>query len=483
MAFSFPASPAVNDTYTVGSRTWTWTGTVWEMTSGLITTQQLADLGVTAGKLASNSVTETKILDGSVTQLKFTSGLSGITTCTSSTRPASPTTGQAIFETDTNAFQVWNGSAWLPVGLRPPAAPTSLSATPSATSVSIAFTAGSNGGSAITNYQYAISTNGGSTYGAWTSLSPAATTSPITISGLSMGTAYSVKLRGVNDIGNGIESSAVSFTTLTQVSIEYLVIAGGGGGGENNGGGGGAGGYRSSVAGQSSGGGASAEAALSRGVGTYTVTVGAGGASQVNGSNSVFDTITSVGGGAGAYGGNGSVGGSGGGGGNESGNTYPGAAGTANQGYAGGNTNSMSGASPRTSAGGGGAGAVGGSPTVVGTGGVGGVGVSSSINGSATFRGGGGGGTPSGAGGNGGGGAAGAPATAGTANTGGGGGSNSTLNTGNSRPGGSGVVILRYLTASATSLTITGGTKVVGPAGATAYTVHTFNASGSLVIS
>lgn len=35
-----------------------------------------------------------------------------IVTCTSGTRPASPTTGQPIFETDTNLIRVWNGSTW-----------------------------------------------------------------------------------------------------------------------------------------------------------------------------------------------------------------------------------------------------------------------------------------------------------------------------------------------------------------------------------
>jgi len=33
--------------------------------------------------------------------------------CTSSTRPASPYTGQCIYETDTNRLYVWNGSAWV----------------------------------------------------------------------------------------------------------------------------------------------------------------------------------------------------------------------------------------------------------------------------------------------------------------------------------------------------------------------------------
>jgi hypothetical protein len=39
------------------------------------------------------------------------------------------------------------------------------------------------------------------------------------------------------------------------------------------------------------------------------------------------------------------------------------------------------------------------------------------------------------------------------------------------------------LTADATGMTITGGTKVVGPTGATSYTVHTFTSTGNLVLS
>ena len=87
MAFSFPANPAANDTYTVGSRTWTWTGSFWEMTSGLITTQQIADLGVTtakidntavtAAKLATDAVTTAKIADGAVTLAKVGAGVGG----------------------------------------------------------------------------------------------------------------------------------------------------------------------------------------------------------------------------------------------------------------------------------------------------------------------------------------------------------------------------------------------------------------------
>jgi len=132
-----------------------------------------------------------------------------------------------------------------------------------------------------------------------------------------------------------------TFTPTQNITADYLVIAGGGGGAGNQGGGGGAGGLRSTVG--TTGGGGSLESALSLTANTgYTVTVGAGGVgtwgSQTSGSNSVFSTITSTGGGKGGAGGaNGSSGGSGGGGGYAgSPPVGTGGAGTTNQGYAGG---------------------------------------------------------------------------------------------------------------------------------------------------
>jgi len=146
------------------------------------------------------------------------------------------------------------------------------------------------------------------------------------------------------------------------------------------------------------------------------------------GSNSVFSSITSIGGGGGrayAQGTQRTTGGSGGGGSGGNSDRTPGV-GTSNQGYNGGN-----GYNDNRAGGGGGAGAVGANATSTAHG-AGGIGVSSSISGTATYYAGGGGGagaynTPSGgAGGNGGGGAGAAPGsgpgTNGSANTGGGGG-------------------------------------------------------------
>ena len=456
MPLSFPSSPTNGDTYTVGTRTWTWNGSIWELNNtalGIpsVTDSELASNSVTTSKIASNAVTTAKIAANAVTAAKIDSAVNILTVCTSTTRPSSPSSGKPIFETDTTAFLIWDGSTWLPVGLRPPSAPTSLSAVASSTSVAISFTAGSSPISAISNYEYRLSTNGGSTYGSWTALSPADSTSPITISGLSMGTAYVAQLRGVNEIGSGVASSGVSFTTTTEISVEYVVVAAGGAGGYSRSGGGGGGGYRSSVSGESSGGGASAESPLVLSPGTYTVTVGAG-----SGNSSAFHTISCVGGGGGASENsdaslaNGGSGGSGGGSCTSAfGVTGSGGAGTANQGYAG-----ESGGGGRR---GGGAGGLGSS---------GGPGVASSITGTSVTRAAGGVGY-----GNGGGGGAGA------ANTGNGGQGNGPNAWGGG--GGSGVVIIRYLTSSATGLTITGGSATTSGS----YTVRTFNSSGSLVIS
>lgn len=243
------------------------------------------------------------------------------------------------------------------------------------------------------------------------------------------------------------------------ITVDYLVTAGGGGGGVTESGGGGAGGYRESFPNPGAGG-------FPVSVTSYPITVGAGGAGATpgpqiatSGSNSIFSSITSAGGGRGGF--PASSGGSGGGGNRgatgASGNTPPV---TPPQGNNGG-----PGAIPNGAdfggGGGGGASAVG-SPGTCSAGGDGGDGTASSITGSSVTRAGGGGGGKGetggglgGTGGAGGGGNGGAglpqPAptgmTSGTANTGGGGGGaggDSGVATATGGDGGSGIVIIRY---------------------------------------
>ena len=276
--------------------------------------------------------------------------------------------------------------------------------------------------------------------------------------------------------------------------MAYLVVAGGGSGhrsDSNNGaGGGGAGGLRSSYV--RTGGGGTVESNITLTAKTYTITIGAGGADNstpagpaISGSDSVLDTITSVGGGGG--GGVGlpaeasTSGGSGGGGAGY--NSSAGAAGTANQGFAGGNGSpSTSGTfSERNGGGGGGAGAVGttGSTSSAGPGGFG---VTVPITGTNVgYAGGGSGGNKAGSGipstsGGGTGAGTNGIGTSGTANTGGGGGGGG-VSSFAGKGGGSGVVILRMNTSDYSGSTT--GSPTVTTSGSE--TILTYTGSGTYV--
>jgi hypothetical protein len=96
-----------------------------------------------------------------------------------------------------------------------PGSPTNLVQTgATSTSITLSFTPSVSYGGAITNYRYSI--NGGSTF---TAFSPAQTTGPVTITGLTAGTSYNIVLRGANQYGAGTKSSTVSMTTPTLTSI------------------------------------------------------------------------------------------------------------------------------------------------------------------------------------------------------------------------------------------------------------------------
>jgi hypothetical protein len=104
-----------------------------------------------------------------------------------------------------------------------PSAPTSLVASAGNGSATISFTAGSNGGSAITNYKYSLDgTN-------FTELSPADSSTPVSIPGLTNGTSYTIYLKAVNSVGESAASSPVSVTPqeLSGISgINWLAASG-----------------------------------------------------------------------------------------------------------------------------------------------------------------------------------------------------------------------------------------------------------------
>jgi len=236
-----------------------------------------------------------------------------------------------------------------------------------------------------------------------------------------------------------------TFTPNFTGTITYLIVAGGGGGGSdtNYSGGGGAGGLLEGTI------------SVTSGV-AYTISIGAGGTINTNGSDSSISgpsltTITCTGGGAGGgtnYA-SGNSGGSGGGGaGSNNQGIYPPSytnygngntpATTPSQGNRGGGGARTGGAVGDAGGGGGGAGAVGSSSDGSSGSNNGGIGSTSTIQGSPSVYYAGGGGGRSGAGGTGGGGGTiGSTGSPGTNGFGGGG-------QGGGGSGGSGVIILRF---------------------------------------
>jgi hypothetical protein len=290
---------------------------------------------------------------------------------------------------------------------------------------------------------------------------------------------------------NQVFTANGTFTVPAGVSsVKVLVVAGGGGGGSfgsfSNGAGGGGGGgfiYDSAygvTAGQS-----------------ISITIGSGGAAGNsgaggNGGNSVFGTLTAIGGGGGGgYTGSAFVnpgdGGSGGGGAGAGTGTQAGGTGTAGpprQGYAGGTT--TGGGAQRPASGGGGGSAAGTSISSNENGGNGGAGYdASAVFGtdygvSGVFCGGGGGGrntgtAGSGGSGGGGGGGSGGAGTQGTANTGGGGGGGGGSNSAGGGAGADGIVIVMY------DLTVTGLTIKTSPTKTTYDEGQTLDLSGLVV--
>lgn len=352
-----------------------------------------------------------------------------------------------------------------------PGAPTIGTATGGNAQASVTFTApAATGGASITGYIVTSSPGG---------LTGTGASSPITVTGLTNGTAYTFSVQATT-FATGPASAASNSVTPTAYNppslVQYVVTSGGGGGGGLTGRGAGGGGGGGTVYNLSTG------YAVTTGT-PITVTVGAGGSgtAYTNGSNSAFGSTSSLGGG---YGGNvngGANTGGAGGGGNGDGQKG-GASGTPPQGYNGANGQSDE-ETYRSGGGGGGAGGDGGNASE--NGGNGGPGRQLNITGTNTYYGGGGGGGSwysgrgvPGTGGPGGGGTASSNGGAGTANTGGGGaGGHESYQSGYTGNGGSGIVIIRYAD-SYTAATATTGSPTITVSGG--YRIYTWTGSGSI---
>ena len=117
-----------------------------------------------------------------------------------------------------------SSAAVTPVG--PPAKPTGLTATAGNGSAALTWTAGSNGGSAITGWKY-IKHSNNAWDGDWTAVpNSGADTTSYTVPNLTNGTAYKFKVRAVNANGDGAESSESGEVTPSASAPVTLTASG-----------------------------------------------------------------------------------------------------------------------------------------------------------------------------------------------------------------------------------------------------------------
>jgi hypothetical protein len=101
-------------------------------------------------------------------------------------------------------------------------APTDLQVTPGNQQLSVAFTPPEN--TEVINYEYSV--NNGAV---WTTRTPQSNSSPLVITGLTNGTAYNIKLRGINTLGCGVSSAAATGTPVAPAATFWQSCSAGGG--------------------------------------------------------------------------------------------------------------------------------------------------------------------------------------------------------------------------------------------------------------
>ena len=102
------------------------------------------------------------------------------------------------------------------------AAPTAVSVTRDDGAMSIGFTPGSTGNQVIVGYEYSL--NGGST---WQGQTPAATSSPIRVTGISNSDTFTVRVRGVGGaLGASESSTSVSVAAVALPADPTITVAG-----------------------------------------------------------------------------------------------------------------------------------------------------------------------------------------------------------------------------------------------------------------
>jgi hypothetical protein len=142
----------------------------------------------------------------------------GIPSGNTAGRPTNPVIGDTYYNGQLEILEIWNGSFWVAVSA-PPATPSIVTPTDASTGdaytstagkLSVVFTAGSGGGTP--NQYNAYTTAGG--------FSASSSSSTVTLTGLTPGTAYTVYGTAQNNFGttvNTANAAAVTPTTLPEV--------------------------------------------------------------------------------------------------------------------------------------------------------------------------------------------------------------------------------------------------------------------------
>lgn len=140
----------------------------------------------------------------------------GVPTGQTANRPSSPSIGDVFYNGTLGLLEIYTSIGWQPCS-SPPASPTSVTATDassgdaytstSAGKITVSFSAGVGGG-LPTNY-IAYTTSGG--------FSSSGTSSPITITGLTLGTSYTTYVVAQNGYGNSpVSANAAAVTPTTK---------------------------------------------------------------------------------------------------------------------------------------------------------------------------------------------------------------------------------------------------------------------------
>lgn len=96
-----------------------------------------------------------------------------------------------------------------------PGAPTAVSATVGNGQLAVTWTPGSDNGSAHTDFLVEWAVAGSGSWNTWTRTTSPLTTASETITGLTNGTAYDIRISGINSIGTGPASSTATATPAT----------------------------------------------------------------------------------------------------------------------------------------------------------------------------------------------------------------------------------------------------------------------------